>query len=48
MIGYENDSEPQVVAPGEAAPEPGRVDFTHAEPDEVVRFAKARHRITAA
>ena len=48
MIKYETDSMPQVVAPAEAAPEPGRIDFTHKEPDDVVRFAKERHRITAA
>lgn len=47
VIEYETDSEPQDVAPGQAAPQPSRVDFTHAQPAEVVRFVKERHRITA-
>jgi hypothetical protein len=47
VIKYETDSMPQVVAPGQAAPEPREVDFTHAEPSEIVRFVKERHRIKA-
>jgi len=48
VIQYETDSMPQEMSPGQAAPEPARRDVSLADPADIVRLAKERHRITAA